>query len=176
MSSADIFQSLMLGAIALGGALVLVLGFAGGLHFEPAIRKLASAWLASILLFALGASTLVSGRNASLYGIGDNLMALSVSGYSEWVLRLSTAVAVGFSSLIVASALLGKQTPQDAARPLFLAFSLYFFATYVFSGLFGTVFSISYKTFYPFLVVFALYITSDYEEELLLRLVRRLVL
>lgn len=172
MSTAELIQVLILGTLALGSAVALTVGFAGGLHFEPLIRKLSSAWLPTILLFALGASTLISGRNASLYGVTSNLVTEGASGYSGWVLRLSTAFTVGMSALMVASALLGKKVPKNAARPLFLAFSLYFFATYVVSGIFGTEFSISHKTFYPFLVVFALYVTSEYDEALFLRLMR----
>jgi O-antigen ligase len=69
-------------------------------------------------------------------------------------------------------ALVNKTRTAVAARPLFLAYSLYFFAAFVANGFLGTEFSISYKTFYPYIVICALYVTSDYDEAMLLRLVR----
>ena len=172
MSNAELVQYLVLGMIALGSAIALIMGFAGGLLVEPYIRKVASALLPTILLFALGASTLVSGRNTALYGVSGDMLSLPASGLEVWILRMSTAATIGISVLVVAAAFLSKSSQKVAARPLFLYFCLYFFATYVASGIFGTDPTMSYKTFYPFIVVFALYVTSDYDEELMLRFAR----
>jgi len=172
MSIAEIIQGIIFGTLVFCFALAIVLGFFGGIHFEPQIRKLCSAWLPLILLIALGLSTLFSGRNASLYGIANSLFVGGVSKYSDWILRIATAFVVFTSLLMVVSTFLSGRFPKNAARPLFLTFALYFFAVFVVNGIFGTEFSISHKTFYPFFVVFALYVTSEYDEILFLRLIR----
>lgn len=172
MSSAELIQYLILGTIAICTSIALIMGFAGGLLIEPYIRKVASALLPTLLLFALGISTLFSGRNTALYGVSGEMMSRDASGLESWILRIATAATVGISVMIVAAASLSKTSRKNAARPLFLYFCLYFFASYVVSGIFGTVPTMSYKTFYPFIVVFALYVTSDYNEELLLQLAR----
>lgn len=176
MTLADIIQSLPLITAAFVAAIGLVLGFAGGIHLAPRIQKIASAWLITILLIALGASTLASGRNTALYGVAESLITGEASGYSAWFLRLATALTVGISLVIVASSLVNKSLPKNAALPLFLAYTAYFFSTFVVSGIFGTERSISHKTFYPFLVIFALYATSDFDETQLIRLIRNTLL
>lgn len=172
MSTAEIIQLLIISVIATGGSIFLVIGVAGGVHVEPYIRRQASALLPALLLFGFAASTLISGRNASLYGLVGNILEDSGSGRGVWILRIATAMAVGISSLIVVSAFLRKPDEKNPARPLFFAFSIYFVFSYVVSGIFGTEPTISHKTFYPFLIMFGLYLTSDQGEELLLRLVR----
>lgn len=172
MSTAEIIQLLVISVIATGGSIFLVIGVAGGVHVEPYIRRQASALLPALLLFGFAASTLISGRNTSLYGLAGNILEESGSGRGVWILRIATAMAVGISSLVVVSGFLRRADQRNPARPLFLAFSIYFVFSYVVSGLFGTEPTISHKTFYPFLVIFGLYLTSEQGEDLLLRLVR----
>lgn len=172
MSSIAIVEILIFSVIAIGGSLFLVLGLAGGAHVEPYIRKHASAFLPTLLLLGFAASTLISGRNASLYGLTSNILEEGGSGRGVWLLRIATALVVGISVLLITSGFLRKTGRQDSARSLFLAFTLYFVFSYVVSGLLGTELAISHKTFYPFIVVAALYITSDQDAELLLKIVR----
>lgn len=172
MSVAELIPILIFVTIALSASVFLVFGFAGGIHIEPYFRRLASAWLPAILLFGFGASTLISGRNASLYGLTNNILADGDMGRGTWMLRIATALAVGASTFVVASRFLRKAAPQNAAKLLFISFSAYFFSTYIISGILGTAIFISHKSLYPFLVIFALYITADHDETLLLKLVR----
>lgn len=176
MSLAETIQWLILGTFAFGLAFSIVFGFAVGLQIQNFIRGIASAWIPTILIFALGASTLVSGRNASLYGVTGNFLGAESSGYGVWILRICTATAVGLSTFVIAVTYLNKTPGPKASRPLFLAFCTYFTATYIVSGIFGTETSISYKTFYPFVIVYALYLTSNSDENVLLRLVRESLL
>lgn len=172
MSFFELIQILLYGSVVVLLTIVVTLCFAGGVHFEPYFRKISSGWLPVVLLLAIGLSTLVSGRNVSMYGIMSDLVTGNSSAYTTWILRLSTATVVGISCLILASSILAKASINNAVRPLFLAFVFYFFATYVVSGILGTVLFISYKTFYPVIVVSAMYLTSDYDEKTLLQLVR----
>ena len=176
MSAAEFAQLLTVGLIALAGASLLILALAGGVHFEPHIRKTGSVLLPALLLFGLAASTMLSGRNTSLYGLSANIVQATSSGAEVWVLRLVTATAMGIAIVIVGAAYLRKTKSNSSAKLLFIAFFTYFLASYVASGIFGTDFSLSHKTFYPLLVIYALYITADQEARQLVRLSRNLLL
>lgn len=171
MSSGELIYTVLFVTAALGGAVAIVAGLVFGVHFEPRVRRIASSWLPVLLLFGFAASTLVSGRNASLYGLGGAFGDIG-PGRGVWILRISTALAVGGSLLLVAAAVLRRASTQAAAKPLFFAFLGYFFFAYVFSGLLGTELAISHKTFYPLAVVCALYFTCDQNYEDLIRKVR----
>ena len=176
MSSGELFFIAVYSLFAFGAAVVVILAFAGGLHFEPYLRKVAAAMLPVLAVVGVTASTLLSGRNASLYGLTGSLSEGGGNSATVWVLRLITATAVGSATLLVVSNLVRWAPVKTAARPLFLAFALYFFAGYVASAVLGTDFSLSHKTFYPLLIVLALYMTSDLPPGLLLRTVRELLL
>jgi exopolysaccharide production protein ExoQ len=150
-------------------AIAFTLGVAGAVHTEPHLRAIGSAILPTLLLAGFTLSILVSGRNATLYGTIANLLEEPSSQASSWVLRLATAAAVGGSIIIILAAQMRKSASNSAIRPLFLAFCGYFFAAYVASGLFGTVFAISHKTFYPFVIVCALYLTRHENAAALIR-------
>lgn len=156
-------------------AVAFTIGVAGAVHVEPNLRAFGSAVLPTLLLAGFTLSILVSGRNASLYGTVANLSEGPGSQASSWVLRLATAAAVGGSVIIVLAALLRKSALNSTTRPLFLAFCGYFFAAYVVSSLFGTVFALSYKTFYPFAIVCALYLTRHEKATSLIRPARDLL-
>jgi exopolysaccharide production protein ExoQ len=172
MTAAEITQYIIYGTVAFGAAVVLLFGFTTGLQVEPYIRKTGTALIPAVLIFGLGASTLFSTRDTNLYGIAGQLISQGQSSIETWILRLSTALAVGISTLVIAAAFLKKRKEVNAAKPLFIAFSIYFFTAYIANGIFGTDPTMSYKTFYPFVVVFALYMTSDNDGELMTRLTR----
>lgn len=142
-------------ALALVAAAIVVFSLAAGVQIEPYIRRVFSAILPLVLLSAFALSTLVSGRNASLYGMAGNLAEEATSSASIWILRLCTLATVGFSAIVVASAILSKRPMPKESRGLFLAFCTYYLCAYVISGLLGTVPDISHKTLYPLLIVSA---------------------
>jgi exopolysaccharide production protein ExoQ len=158
--------------IAMLAAIFLVMGLAMGLQIEPYVRRISSMVLPLVLLAGFAIGTLVSGRNAALYGLAGNLTEESSSSASIWVLRLFTLTAVGFATLVVASATLSKRGMPKGSRGLFLAFFAYYVCAYVVSGVLGTVPDISHKTLYPILIVTALYITSTYSAQAVLRVTR----
>lgn len=162
----------LISTLALFAAAAAVFSFAAGVQVEPYIRRVSSATLPLVLLAAFALSTLVSGRNASLYGIAGNLTEEATSSVSIWILRLCTMAAVAFSAIVVASAVLSKRPMPKESQGLFIAFCAYYLCAYVISGILGTVPDISHKTLYPLLIVSAIYITSNYSNDTVLRVTR----
>jgi exopolysaccharide production protein ExoQ len=169
--SSDIF-TIALVVFVLFASFATVIGIGGTLHFEPRFRAFLGPALPVLLVAGFGLGTLFSGRKTSLYGVAQALTAGASTGMSEWILRLATMTIVVGSAFVVLSYLLRRAKRVDAAWPLFVSLSGYFFSAYVISGVLGTSLFISHKTFYPFMIFFALYVTSDQHENLLLRSAR----
>ena len=159
-------------AIVFLAAVGAIITLFAGVQIEPHIRRISSALLPLVLLAAFALSTLVSGRNASLYGMAGNIGDGPSSGAGVWILRLCTLSAVAFSAIVVASSILSKRPAPKESRVLFIAFFVYYFCAYVINGVFGSVPDISYKTLYPILIVSGVYIASNYSSETVLRVTR----
>lgn len=159
--SGEFLQVVILSSLALLAAAVSVAGLATGVHLERYVRQLTPYLLVPVLLAGFALSTAVSKRNTSLYGLASAFLDESNSAAGVWILRAATATVVLTSVVLITATYLYKISRHQSASLLFLAFCIYFVPVYLVSGIFGTELAISHKSFYPLLVVFALYVTSD---------------
>lgn len=156
-------------SVFLGAAVAITIGSGIGLHFERKFGKFAVDLIPSLLLASIGISALVSNRNVSNYGIANAAIGVGSAGISYWVLRATTAIVIGVSVVVIAAHFVTRDKSQKTGSVLFFSFMAYFLGTYIVSGIFGTEPAISHTTFYPLLVVAALYLTSDRQSLMLTR-------
>lgn len=172
MNSGELFALGFYGPIVFGFAIAVVLGFGAVLHFENVWRPALTCRLPILLLFAFAAATAVSGRNASLYGLGVDLISTAPSAAPTWVLRICTLTVVALSLVVIFGSFLRPSRITGPSRTLWLAFLGYYLSTHVVNGLLGTEFSISYKLLYPVVLIWALYVTSNEDTTRLLHAAR----
>jgi O-antigen ligase len=152
--SASIFAALLVSCAA-----VLVFGF--WLHCERFIRQYVAPLIPVFIVLAIGISSIVSGRDVSMYGLSGASMVTSASWLGSWILRLVTALIVVASVAVAFSGLMHKKPGKDAGGYLFMAFAAYFTSCYVVSGVFGSEPSFTHNNFYAPIIFFAAYVLRD---------------
>jgi O-antigen ligase len=146
---------------ALALAIAVIASLAIGLHFEKRLGGVAIDLIPAMLISVIGIGALISGRNVSLYGLGNfALGAVSGTG-GHWPIRITTAVVVGISVVVIISSLLRQSINRKGANFIFYSFAAYFLSMSVVSGIFGTTPAFSHNSMYSLLVVWAFYVTCD---------------
>ena len=147
--------------LALFASLMVVLGLGFGLHLERFLGKYAIPMIPILLVLAIGASAILSGRNVSFYGLSGVETAASVNPLGGWILRLSTAATVSISVVLSLSAIMRRNLGEGFGWPLFAAFAAYFTSCYIVSGILGSEPSFVHNNFYALIVFFAAYVTRN---------------
>src|SRR5215217_7741685 len=111
--SASIFAALLVSCAA-----VLVFGF--WLHCERFIRQYVAPLIPVFIVLAIGISSIVSGRDVSMYGLSGASIVTSASWLGSWILRLVTALIVVASVVVAFSSLMHKKPGKDAGGYLFM--------------------------------------------------------
>jgi O-antigen ligase len=155
--------------LALGAAVAVVFALGFGFHFENFIRRQLVPLTVILITLAIGASSIVSGRNVSFYGLSGVDVATSANWLGSWILRLATAMTVGASVVLTLSAAMRRDLGNGTGGALFALFIAYFASCYVVSGIFGSEPSFSHKNFYALFVFSAAYVTRNQSVDHLLR-------
>jgi O-antigen ligase len=154
-------------ALALAGAVLLVVGFGFGLTLEGRYRRWALPALAALIALAPPAGVLLAGRDL---GDIDFRAGVDAGGLSAWLLRISTASIVGLSLVSIVGRMFRGQAAgtvtadaTHAGLPLLLGFCAYYAGNVLLPAAFGTAPSFAIQMLYPLVVVGAIYMSRHRE-------------
>lgn len=159
-------------AFALGGAVLLVVGFGIGLTLEGRFRRAVLPAIAVLVALAPPVGVVLAGRDLADM---DYLTHLDAGGLSAWLLRLSTASIVGLALVRIVGRLFrtpavpargpgaGAADATHAGLPLLLGFCAYYAGNVLLPAAFGTIPSFALPMLYPLAVIGAIYTSRHYE-------------